>query len=961
MTNFKGFRFFLTTAVFAFFLVLFCFSAGHANAAVKTWNPAGCGSTSWNTAGNWSGGLPGTGDIATFDGATSNCNVTVDTTIDVAGINITGSYTGTITQGNGNDINIRASGYTQNASGSTFTGGDSTSDITFDSNGGDFSLTTGTFNAPAGTITVGDNWTTSGGTFNAGSGTVKFSGSADNAQTITGTNTFNKLNFDDACTNGSTYSIASGTTLTANNTLYLAHSCNGYSQISGPGGITAKADITTNDKGVGGTAVVTINGTVDQALNGTAAGGNKAYVPGITINKTSGTLTFTNDIWVLGDFTYTQGTVSPGTSRIIIDSLISNRTVTGSLTFNDLRFDDECTNGSTVTIASGTTLTINGILSMSHDCNGQLQLLGSGAISAKGNILSEYDGAQGAVVITINGTGNQTFTGDTTNGTAQVPAITINKTSGTLTLAGTTRVTDNWTYTAGTIDPGTSTIWFAPYFDQAGTVTGSMTFYNIEIGNPCVNSFTLTIASGTTIAARNNLTFENTCGFNGSVNGPGTISFEGSLTTLDDGAFGNVAITAAGSGNQTITLVNSTFPTGTFTINKPSGTVTLASAFPLTSSGQDLIIASGILNISTYNLTVNDTLTITSGQLNQTTGTLNVGGMSIAANGIWTNNSTGSIVIGSSGVSNSGYVHLDGGGPTCGNATGGTPTNSATFEQVKTDHSGAVSSQDVVFNSNNKSGGLIVVTIATDNAATPTVTDSRNSYQSAVGPTVGSFGREQTFYAYNIGAGANTVHISYSPSTTAYAIAYATEYSGMVSASDPKDTQAGNFGLGNTMDSGSSSTSNAYDLIYGAGIAEAAATGAGSGFTSRNTDFGNQTEDKQVTTTGSYNATVGNDGNNWIMQMVAFKALTAGGVVAPLAITSSSPGTARTWSGSGTFVLNDLDVSDQSGSMTAYNSNNNNSSSTWTFNSSCPAYSNRGIVSVSGGVTIQGGTTIRSN
>ena len=47
---------------------------------------------------------------------------------------------------------------------------------------------------------------------------------------------------------------------------------------------------------------------------------------------------------------------------------------------------------------------------------------------------------------------------------------------------------------------------------------------------------------------------------------------------------------------------------------------------------------------------------------------------------------------------------------------------------------------------------------------------------------------------------------------------------------------------------------------------------AGTGFTSRSTSFGNRTEDKNVTSTGSYSATARQNGNAWVMHMVAFKA-----------------------------------------------------------------------------------------
>ena len=64
---------------------------------IVTWDGGGGADTKWNTATNWSGdATPGTGDIATFDGTSTN-NATINVNIDVAGIDINSGYTGTIT------------------------------------------------------------------------------------------------------------------------------------------------------------------------------------------------------------------------------------------------------------------------------------------------------------------------------------------------------------------------------------------------------------------------------------------------------------------------------------------------------------------------------------------------------------------------------------------------------------------------------------------------------------------------------------------------------------------------------------------------------------------------------------------------------------------------------------------------------------------------------------------------
>ncbi len=70
--------------------------AGSAQAAIVTWDGGGA-DNNWNTVANWVGDVaPGTADVATFD-ATSVKNATVNANISVAGINLAGTYTGTIT------------------------------------------------------------------------------------------------------------------------------------------------------------------------------------------------------------------------------------------------------------------------------------------------------------------------------------------------------------------------------------------------------------------------------------------------------------------------------------------------------------------------------------------------------------------------------------------------------------------------------------------------------------------------------------------------------------------------------------------------------------------------------------------------------------------------------------------------------------------------------------------------
>ena len=74
------------------------------------------------------------------------------------------------------------------------------------------------------------------------------------------------------------------------------------------------------------------------------------------------------------------------------------------------------------------------------------------------------------------------------------------------------------------------------------------------------------------------------------------------------------------------------------------------------------------------------------------------------------------------------------------------------------------------------------------------------------------------------------------------------------------------------MSSGTVATTNAKDLIFGAGASSNTVTAPGAGYTARSQAFGNVTEDRNVTATGSYSATATQNASAWVMQLVAFKA-----------------------------------------------------------------------------------------
>ena len=159
------------------------------------------------------------------------------------------------------------------------------------------------------------------------------------------------------------------------------------------------------------------------------------------------------------------------------------------------------------------------------------------------------------------------------------------------------------------------------------------------------------------------------------------------------------------------------------------------------------------------------------------------------------------------------------------------------------------------------------------NTSTATVSDSRgNTYVSAAGRTTwGSNWSAQVFYAKSIAGGANTVTATFGSSINSFAVMYIHEYSGVDKLS-PVDGAKTAIGTGSAMNSGPLTTTNASDLLFSAGASSAAVTAGGSGYTTRSTVAANITQDRVVSSAGSYNAGATQNGNAWVMQLVAFKA-----------------------------------------------------------------------------------------
>jgi hypothetical protein len=383
-------------------------------------------------------------------------------------------------------------------------------------------------------ITVKGNWTWTAGTLSTTGSTVVFY----NTKTITGTHGLNNVTFSGSA--NAVFTIASGNTLTVNGTTEIAGGSN--TMDFEDGNLDMKGNITLSNTtilGVSGDAIMTINGTTKQTLTGASAFRGGEFT-NLVINK-SDTLVITNTITIRFDYTYTAGVISAGTSTVYFDGI--NKTITGTHALYNVFFYGA--NPTTYTIASGTTLTINGTMSTT----GQAVTLNTGTIHAKGNISWPTTSATtggGNATLVINGDGSQTITGSTTAFAGRLPKVTINKSSGTLSLVSYITSTSAWTYTSGTVSAGTSTV----YFVNTQRISGSHTLNNISFSGG--GAYTYTVAASTILTADGNVAFS---GSGAITLDSGTVYAQKNVRTTNTstGTGGNATIVFKGTGADTLT------------------------------------------------------------------------------------------------------------------------------------------------------------------------------------------------------------------------------------------------------------------------------------------------------------------------------------------------------------------------------------------------------------------------
>jgi len=307
-----------------------------------------------------------------------------------------------------------------------------------------------TINKPSGTLFLTNNpassnaFTYTAGTVNAGVSTWCFTDGTANPYAITGSLPLNNITFV-SNTNG-TYTIPTGTTLTTTGDLTIAGTSN-VTLNTGNINVSGNLYLTNTASGGGGSAVITLNGSGNQTIDGTAIAISQSLLPYLVIDKSGGTLTLKGNISESQDWTYLQGTVDASTflSTVVFGGNGLNVTSAG------MSFYNVAVTGNTVTLLSS--MTIGNNLNITA---GKLSP-GSNTLNIAGN-WSNYSTTgftQATSPVIFNGSTLQTIS----NPAGEIfTFLTINNTGPGIKLLGNVTAGSALTMTKGNIDLNGNTL-----------------------------------------------------------------------------------------------------------------------------------------------------------------------------------------------------------------------------------------------------------------------------------------------------------------------------------------------------------------------------------------------------------------------------------------------------------------------------------------------------------------------
>jgi fibronectin-binding autotransporter adhesin len=632
--------------VFVFTLVSFIFCAPHsAQAANKIWNNTG---TDFNTAGSWTGGIPGTADTATFNAAmVTNPNLSASLAVD-----------------NLNFSTLAASGY----------------DLTSSNTGVKLTLLSTTTVATAAihsAATSGTNTIDAPIVLGAAAGSIMtFSQTAGGTLIVNGvvssTNANVSLSLSAVSGTGGTVQLNGANTYTGGTSIDTV----GETLVLGNDSALSSGTLTVNFDATlqAGGGARSISNAIALAANITASGSNNLTLSGVlsgafTLTKAgSGTLTLSGVNTYSGATTINGGTVAINSGSSLgasgVAATINAGTLEATATFSTARNYTLGDAASTIMVDPAQTFTIGNVVSGT----GGLTKTGTGTLTLSG--ANTYSGGTtinaGTVVVNSSASLGATSGGATINaGSLEVAAGY--STSWVFTLgnsASTFRIDPSQTFTVTSAIGGTGTL------NKTGSGTMVLSGVNTYSGGTNVGAGTLQISASERLADSGALTvsggtfdlqtFNETVGTvtlsSGSIVGSGSATLTGSSYGVQSGTISGIlsgtgAMTKTTSG--TVTLSGANTYTGTTTIGSSGGADggTLALSGSGTISNATTTVYGGTLDLNGTTQSINN-LALGGGASGSTAvvtigaGNLNLGNnISYAA----TNNPNGATISGVGG------------------------------------------------------------------------------------------------------------------------------------------------------------------------------------------------------------------------------------------------------------------------------------------------------------------------
>ena len=352
------------------------------------------------------------------------------------------------------------------------------------------------------------------------------------------------------------------------------------------GTINAGGDVRAIDAVITGTGTLRLDGIGNQRVD--SGGANATYaITNLIIDKAGGTATLQDTMALFGNLLVTQGTVDATGLNLRLSG------VTAGAVDADIGPVASLTFASPSSKSIDGTLTVNGLTRVSS-----LNAFTAGSVRMLGDADFVDAAFSGNGTFELAGAANQAISA---GAGGMVRNLIVNKSGGTASVTQDLAIEGGFLHTAGTFDASTITTSFRGaglLLDTAGITFGNVSF---------TNNANFTLGSDLTVGGDLNLL--SVAGTNSGAN----LHVAGNVSSSDASVSGNVGLILYGTANQTI--AGADLFDGTLTVNKASGSVTLADDLVLNGPTQNVVVQSGTLALNGQTIDLPGTVTINGGTL----------------------------------------------------------------------------------------------------------------------------------------------------------------------------------------------------------------------------------------------------------------------------------------------------------------------------------------------------------